>query len=64
MSLTPVVLDSFLGGQNIYSLFNSDFVNFLVKTNRRETENVLFLQFRMFQLSVGGWWWHGTELLV
>ena len=42
-SSTLVVRDRFPGRQNIYLFFNSDIVNFLLKTNGGETEIPILL---------------------
>ena len=64
-SSSPAVGDRFPGGENMNLLFISDIVNHLRKNQCGEVEDLflLFLQFRMLYLLVGGWWWRETEAL-
>ena len=63
-SLTAV-RDRFPTGKVTNLLFNSDILNFLLKTNRRVTERLAFFSFIVWSaLIVVGWWLRVEEGLA
>ena len=65
-SSTLEVRDHFPGGASIYLLFNSDILNFLLKTNVGRHKRLNFVIFVVWSawILVGGWQLSGTESLI